>query len=285
LTVLVTALAVFLLFGRFSLTKAIAGLIPYRVAENMGSRSAQLFRGSDAPTCEGAAGMKALQKILARLENNTGQGPPFQIHVSRWRVSNAFALPGRHIVVLSGLIDGASSPEEIAGVIAHEMGHGLEKDPEALLVRSVGMQVLIQLITGQSGDQNGFAFGAVLLQLRYSRDAERLADSHAREILRKAGISPKPVGEFFERFAERGTDGDGAWQYLSTHPSSRERAKLFFAEPTYLTKPILTDKEWADLRAVCGKKEDKKEDKAPDSGAGKPQGRGANKKTNKPETI
>jgi predicted Zn-dependent protease len=232
--------------------------------------------------------MKALQKVLARLESNAGEGPPFQIHVSRWKMSNAFALPGRHIVILSGLIDGASSAEEIAGVIAHEIGHGLEKDPEALLVRSVGMQVLIQLLTGQSGDQNGFAFGAVLLQLRYSRDAERLADNHAREILRKSGISPKPVGEFFKRFAERDAEGDNAWQYLSTHPSSRERAKLFFAEPAYATKPILTDKEWADLRVICGKKEekkeDKKQDKGPDGGVPKQPGGGANK-TNKPETI
>ena len=119
-------------------------------------------------------------------------------------------------MLLSALVKQAESPEEIAGVLAHEMGHGIEKDPEALFVRNIGMQTLISLLTGQSGDGSALEAGAFLLQLRYSRDAERTADARAIEILRKAGIAPKPTGDFFLRHAS--VDDGGVLSYLSTHP-------------------------------------------------------------------
>ncbi len=277
-TAIIAALGAFLTFGPFSLTKTIADHIPDRTAEEIGSRSVKFFQGS-RPACNEEVGIKALKKILTRLETRGGANQSFHLDVVRWKIPNAFAVPGKHIVLLSGFIDEASSPEEVAGVLAHEMGHGIEKDPEAQLVRTFGMQVLLQLFSGQSGDSSGLTFGAVLLQLRYSRDAERLADSHARELLRKAQISPNSVGEFFSRLSKRDSKDDGAWQYLSTHPASRDRAELFLAEPSYPTEPLLTDKEWADARSVCGKAYEKK----PDGGAKKENDGGGGKKVVKPD--
>src|SRR5262249_31359630 len=155
-------------------------------------------------------------------------GRPFKLHVVRSGIANAFALPGRHIVILSGLVKQAKTPEEVAGVLAHEMGHGLEKDPEVLFVRSTGMDALLQLLTGQSGTPT-LAAGALFLQLRYSRDAERSADAHAVIILRNSQIEPKPTADFFLRDAAKSDPADkgGMFGYLSTHPSSKERAQLF----------------------------------------------------------
>ncbi|HZV20476.1 MAG TPA: M48 family metallopeptidase, partial [Hyphomicrobiales bacterium] len=218
-------------------------------------------------SCEIHPGKAALQRLLNRLQSGGDYGPAFKLHVAKAKMANAFALPGRRIVLLSGLIKQANSPEEVAGVLAHEMGHGLEKDPERLFVRNVGTQTVIQLLTGQSGNQSPLALGAIFLQLSYSREAERSADAHAIEILRKARIGPKATAEFFLRNARGDNSNKGEVNYLSTHPSSSERAKLFLSQPDYATAPTLSAKEWADAKAICdeaGSDRQIEERKAPD---------------------
>ncbi len=250
-TLIVSAAAAILFFGNFSASKSIAGLIPQKMASRMGASSVQMF-GPIAPACVGQPGNAALQRILDRLQSGGDYGPPFTLHIALSKIPNAFALSGRHIVLLSALVKQAQSPEEVAGVLAHEMGHGLERDPEALFVRSTGMQALVQLLTGQSGTQAPLAAGALLLQLRYSRAAERSADAHAVEILRNAQIGPKPTAAFFIRNGGEAAGQKNAFDYLSTHPSSKERAALFLAQPAYPVRPVLGEKEWTDARAICG---------------------------------
>ncbi len=242
--------AALLFFGGGSTSKAIGGLIPPSVASRIGQHNVEVF-GTVAPACVNQPGNAALQRILARLQKASGYGQPFTLHVVKAPVPNAFALPGGHIVLLSALAKEAESPEEVAGVLAHEMGHQIEKDPEALFVRNLGMQTLIALFTGQSGDGTALKAGAFLLQLRYSRDAERLADVHALEILKKAGIAPKPTGNFFLRHVSA-ADKSKVASYLSTHPASKERAQLFLSQASYAVAPLLSAKEWASAKAVCG---------------------------------
>jgi beta-barrel assembly-enhancing protease len=253
LSLIVTAVAAVaglaLLFGRVSASKTVAALIPAEAANRLGQQSIEMF-GPIAPACINQPGNLALQRILDRLRAGGKYGSSFTLHIARSGIANAFALPGRHIVLLSGLVKQAKSPEEVAGVLAHEMGHGLERDPEALFVRSVGMQVLIQFLTGQSGSQSPLTAGALLLQLRYSRQAEYEADSHAIEILRNAKISSQPTAGFFLRDQAKSSEG-GLLSYLSTHPSSKNRAALFKSQPPYPAEPIIGSKEWADAQAIC----------------------------------
>jgi beta-barrel assembly-enhancing protease len=241
-----------LLFGRVSASKTVAGLIPAEAANRLGLQSIEMF-GPVAPACVNQPGNLALQRILDRLRASGEYGSPFKLHVAQSKIANAFALPGRHIVLLSGLVKQAKSPEEVAGVLAHEMGHGIERDPEALFVRGGGMQVLIEFLTGQSGSQTPLTAGALLLQLRYSREAEHAADSHAIEILRNAKISSQPTAGFFLRDQAKSSEG-GVLSYLSTHPSSKSRAVLFKSQPPYPVEPIIGAKEWADAQAICEEK-------------------------------
>jgi Zn-dependent protease with chaperone function len=251
-TALVLAVGAFLFFGDFSTSKAVAQFIPDKVADKMGAQGIEAF-GRVERTCVNQPGNAALQRILDRLQSAGNFGRPFKLHVAKSRVPNAFALPGRHIVLLSGLVNKAKNPEEVAGVMAHEIGHGLELDPEAAFVRVVGMQTMLSLLTGESGNDAALTAGALLLQLRYSRDAERMADAHAIAILRRARIAPKPVGDFFLRDSSADSSADGSYMnYLSTHPSSKERAKQFQSQPPYATEPILTAKEWEDAQVICG---------------------------------
>ena len=142
-------------------------------------------------------------------------------------MANAFALPGGHIVLLSGLINQSRNPEELAGVLAHEMGHSIEKDPEALFIRSSDAESFLELLTGQEGDDVASSFSALLLQIRYSQEAELKADHHAVDILRKAQVSPRAIGEFLLRHAVGSRPHGGGLQYLGSHPWFGDRANSF----------------------------------------------------------
>ncbi len=249
--VIVITAAALLLFGRGSTSKAIAELIPQEIASRIGRQNVEVF-GTAAPSCVNQRGNAALQRILSRLKKAAGHKRPFTLHVVKSEVANAFALPGGHIVLLSALVKEARSPEEVAGVLAHEMGHEIERDPEAAFVRNVGMQTLITLFSGSGSEGTALQAGAFLLQLRYSRDAERMADAHAIAILKKAGVSPKPAASFFLRHAAT-ESGGGGFGYLSTHPDSKKRAKLFRSQAYYRVAPLLSAREWAHVKAICGR--------------------------------
>jgi predicted Zn-dependent protease len=123
-----------------------------------------------------------------------------------------------------------------------------------LIVRGTGLDALLQLLTGQSGTNPLAAGGAIFLQLQYSRNAERSADAHAVEILRNSHIEPKPTADFFQRDAAKSEapDKSNLLSYLSTHPSSKERAQIFLSQPAYAAQPVLNEKDWADAQAICG---------------------------------
>ncbi len=233
----------------FEAPKLMAGWIPASMADKIGLQGVALF-GANAAECNEGKGAAALARILDRLQSGDNYGRPFKLHLVKGKQENAFALPGRHIVLVSGILKQAKAPEDIAGVLAHEMSHGLEKDPEALFLRNIGMKVLFKFTAW--GDDSRVAFRAMLLQLRYSREAEVKADAHAIGILRRARIASKYAGEFILRSAAGSPTGESTLNDFGAHLSAEERAKLFLSQPPYDTVPILTGEEWAAAKAVCG---------------------------------
>src|SRR5690606_26348291 len=96
---------------------------------------------------------------------------------------NAFAAPGGRIVLLEGLLREAESPDEIAGVLAHEIGHVTERHPTAAALRLLGIQALLTGIFGDGSLASAAAgAGGLLVALSYSRDDERTADRLAAEL-------------------------------------------------------------------------------------------------------
>jgi beta-barrel assembly-enhancing protease len=262
----------------WSPAKSIAQAIPYSARDAIGQQAVVSFtRGHEV--CKGAAGRAALDALAKKLSDAAGTERRFQFDVVNWDMVNAFALPGEHIVILSELIADAKSADELAGVIAHEMGHGIELHPEAGIVRSIGITAAMELIfTGSSGTAGNI--GAMLLQLRYSRDAETEADAHALRILQAARISSKPIAGFFDRLTamEGGGDPDsesdtadpkktdggstssgqtnkstsgGLGDLFATHPSSPARAKFFRDASIADSTPALTNEQWQSLRGIC----------------------------------
>jgi predicted Zn-dependent protease len=166
-------------------------------------------------------------------------------------MTNAFALPGGAIVIFDGLIEFAETPEEVAGVLAHEMAHVIKRHGTEALLRSYGLELLIEALTGSAGGGVAGGIGETLLGLSYSRDAEGEADRTGIELLLEAGLRADGIGRFFERFDEGPGDMPAALNLLSTHPSSETRARLA-DEAGSGGAPAMSEADWQALQVICG---------------------------------
>ena len=257
----------------YSISEAIARVIPQKVRDGLGTQVVtSLSRGR--PACSKKEGLAAFTKLVDRLDRAAGTTGKFEMQVMPLGMMNAFAAPGERIVVSKKLIDFVETPEELAGVIAHEMGHGIKMHPEAGIVRALGISAAINIAFG--GSTGGLGdIGALLLQLKYSRSSESEADKIAVSILQKAEIPPKPFAAFFKRLedkfglfnkkkkagkkGEEKTDKTAARKsglektlsLLSTHPSSPERVAFIEQQPDWKTRPLLSGAEWKALQNIC----------------------------------
>ena len=252
-TAVILALGAGVFFLDLSPAKAVARMLPDSLRVQIGDATALALEDGH-PVCTKSEGRKALDQLITRLTATAGETPRFRVDVADTDIVNAFAVPGERIVVSRGLIAKADSPDEVAGVIAHEMGHGIERHPETGIVRALGMAAAMELLL--SGSSTTLTnLGGMLIALKYSRDAEHEADLHAIRILKAAGISSKPFGEFFIRLdkdekSDTATAGAEA-VIFATHPPSPERAKLATDAATYSSTPSMSPADWQALRGIC----------------------------------
>ena len=223
-----------------------------RVGEQM---EASLVR--NAKVCQTPGGVKAIATMLARLAEGNPDMPPLRVRIYDIPIMNAFALPGGHIVLTRGLLREASEPDEVAGVLAHEIGHVAHHHPEAQMIRIAGMQVLISVATGTSGGTNTSSLAGLAAILKSTRDAEREADAYAVATLSATRIDPMALKRFFEKILkEEGRSPGGAFANLgtifSTHPVTIDRIDQIkpLPEGVPLRSP-LSDEQWKDLKAIC----------------------------------
>ncbi|MBY0559943.1 M48 family metallopeptidase [Hyphomicrobium sp.] len=260
---LILALIAGLIFAVYLLdvspSKSIARHLPNSWRERLGDATrSSMTKGHKE--CVDPAGLAALTRLTERLSKGASGSVPFHIHVYDWPLMNAFAVPGGQIVLTSGLLDKSESPDEAAGVLAHEMGHGIELHPESAIIRGVGLGATLEVMLGNTTGGGLANVGLMLAQLGYSRSAEREADKHALELLKAADISPKGLGNFFTRVtkmeAEDGDEGPGAFSWFRTHPPAAERARLVSEQKDYQSSPALTAEAWQSLKSVCKKTRD-----------------------------
>jgi len=246
--------------------QSMARIMPDAWRGNLGVQIEKMLVRS-AKKCTGAEGVAALNKIDQRLRTATPEGETFRIAVYDLPIINAFALPGGKIVFSGKLIAKASGPDAVAGVMAHEMGHVIERHSEAQMVRVLGLTLAQELLFAGSSNIGGAAtsLAGYLTILSYTRDAERQADDHAKAILEKAGVDSKGLITFFELIksttedktkssTEAKTNDSSSGQgtsLFSTHPGLSERIEVLKNAPKWQSTPILTDAEWQALKAIC----------------------------------
>jgi len=152
------------------------------------------------------------------------------LFVSDAREVNAFALPGGYLVFNRGLLEKARTPEEIQGVIAHEIAHVLKRHNLVQLAQTIGLDVAVPAILGNKNLYLDVLVrnGSQLLSLKFTRDNERAADDLGWELLQNAQINPQGMITFFASLKSdmdargKGDSGPGA-AFLSSHPTPKER--------------------------------------------------------------
>ncbi len=191
---------------------------------------------------------RPLARLVARLDPAAGD---LRVRVINLPVANAAALPGRQIVIFAPLIRGAAGPDELAGVLAHEIAHVRRRHVAQAMVRQLGLGIFTATLGGSVGSNlDGLA------QLGFTRAAERQADGDALAMLGRARISPLATARFFDRVA--GDDPAGGvpgLSYLSTHPDPAGRAARFRrAGSGGPASPALSAGDWQALRGICGRR-------------------------------
>ena len=243
------------------LAEPIAAAFPPQVERRFGdavtrSLVVSLAGRPDGEACGGTPGRAALAALLDRLVAAAGTLPhPPVLHVVASDKVNAFALPGGQVLVMSALVDFVGSPDELAGVLAHELAHVAHGDPLRGMIRSVSFVALAGLVAGDPYMVASLAaLGVRVLGVSHSRAAESLADARALRILAGAGISADGLAEFLARSETRpGAPQAGTVSYLDTHPPAAERARLARAAAAGGAQ-ALSDDEWLALRRDCGRR-------------------------------
>lgn len=148
-----------------------------------------------------------------------------QLHVIEKNEFNAFALPGGHLVLYTGLITTAESPEALSGVIAHEIAHLEQHHVMKKLIKEVGISAITSLTSGGSGTIIVKEMAKKLSSTSFDRSFEKEADLKATEYLIKAHINPEPFAHFLYQHADTAQSVSKYLSWISTHPDSKDRAK------------------------------------------------------------
>jgi len=183
----------------------------------------------DQLTTQGQVSENARATAIAQqFYEAAGYGSAFKItvHVDKTDVVNAYALPGGPIIINEGLIAKAQTPDELAGVLAHELGHIENRHTFQQLARSGVVFLGVTVLTGgATGVISVLAEnGQTIFGLTYSRNMETEADEFAVKQMLDAGIDPQGLGRFFALLQkEEAKDGMATPQLLRTHPASKKR--------------------------------------------------------------
>ncbi len=234
----------------------IASQVPLSWEEGLGrtvQRQALALMASGSHVCTESAGQQAIERLAQRLAAAKPSRYRFRVTVVDNKTVNAFAAPGGYIVVFRGLIDGSPGAEGLAGVMAHEMGHVIERHGMEGLVKALGLSFVMGALIGDTSAIAGIATDMTqsLVTSSFSRDAEREADRVAVEMLNRANISGRGFQAFFQTMARKeGAEEESLGRYFASHPATGGRAQ-FVKDHATAAGAAMPDAEWAAIRRMC----------------------------------
>ncbi|MDP9143035.1 MAG: M48 family metallopeptidase [Pseudomonadota bacterium] len=199
----------------------LAGQVSLATEKRLGQMGLESLK-SEGDLDQESAAAKAVSELGARLTQSSRY--EYQWYIKNDDSINAFAMPGGIVVVHSGLIANAETPEQLAGVLAHEVQHVEQRHSLQHLIHAGGLAAVLAVTMG---DVNGIA--AVLLHsagtTRHSRELEAQADADGVSALIAAGIPPQGMTEFFAKLMKQDKDrqGPAMIQFLSSHPATEAR--------------------------------------------------------------
>jgi Zn-dependent protease with chaperone function len=196
-----------------------------------------------------AAGKAAFEKLVGVIKAGADFHQPLRSVVLRREEANAVTLPG-HLYVLGGLIEQANNVDEVAGVIAHELGHLANRDGVRALLKGGGLSLVLGSLLGDFVGGSAVIFASeTLLKLSYSRQREAEADYYAVRTMQALKADPRAFAAFMERAA-----GSGARRSIFMgHPPMPDRVARInaIAPPQSGGATLLDADEWKALKGIC----------------------------------
>jgi len=194
--------------------------------------------------------IKSIGQFL--VQTSETPGADFTFTILNTPLVNAFALPGGYIYVTRGLLALASNEAEVAGVLAHEIGHVTARH-SASRATNTGLArlglVILDVLSGNSMASQIGEVGALAVIQSYSRDDEFEADSLGVKYLSRAGFDPNAMSTFLEKLgahssfeaARLGVAREKGIDFFASHPRTPERVKraIQLARTRQVDKPIV----------------------------------------------
>ena len=141
---------------------------------------------------------------------------------------NAFAVPGGHLYVYSGLLLAIDNEAELAGVMGHESGHVALRHSARQIVDQFGIETALGIAFGKNPSELEKIAGALVgngTMLKFSRDDETQADEYGATAMAQAGYDPEQLPHFFEKLQSMEGKVPGIMKFLSDHPLTADRIK------------------------------------------------------------
>ena len=258
----VASLLIGAVFGVPAIADRVAPLLPLRVEHALGDavdiqirNMLDTKKAGDAFAC-GAAdgeapGRAALDKLVRKLEAGAGLPIPLTAVAVRKDDTNAITLPGGRIYVFQGIIEKAESVDELAGVLAHEIGHVAHRDGTRSIIQAAGLSFMFGVLLGDFVGGGAVVLGArALLRTSYSRDVEAAADSFGVGLMGRIGGDQRALGTILTRIG--GAEHPGM-TILLDHPDTAARVAAINAAATAPnpSTPLLEAAEWQALKRIC----------------------------------
>jgi predicted Zn-dependent protease len=174
--------------------------------------------------------------------------------------ANAFALPGGKVGVYTGIFRVARDQDQLAGVIAHEIGHVVSRHHDERITRQAGAAGALQVVSGLLGSQYGQGaanaagqFGSIAAQAGFllpgSRAQETEADVVGQQLMARAGFDPRGAVTLWQNMISAGGSRPPEW--ISTHPDPQARIGELQARAAGLM-PTFEQARAAGRRPACG---------------------------------
>jgi predicted Zn-dependent protease len=230
----------------------LTNIVPVSWEERLG-RATVAQMAPEPARCSDPQLAAAVESIAGRLEPRDSPYR-FDVIVADDPAINAFAAPGGWIVVNRGLLRKTQSAEELAGVLAHEMQHVLQRHTTNGILRQLSWRAALALLLGDAGAADILYAAGVLRELSYQREAEESADREGLRMMRDARIDPAGMTAMLEMLEREATSTPQSMAYLSTHPDTAERRARIEALARAMRdapEPLLTGVAWESVSARC----------------------------------
>lgn len=260
------AIAAAIFVGGPMMAEPLARQTPAAVEETLGGNFAKqitvIYKPCAGP--EADAAKAAIAPLITKLAGASRSAFPIDFEFVDVATPNALALPGGRVRVTRGLLETLEKPDELAAVIAHEIGHVEARDGLIALYRHVGVAVALDIVAGGGGlAQQAVILSGQVSEMRHSRAQEARADDAGLRIMRDAGYDPAALGRAFGKLEgwmdeeEKQKDADGKRpkleipEWLASHPDLAARREKALAEAIPGRPQPLSASDWEKVRAAC----------------------------------